>query len=54
MQTMNEHFMKLVADGIVEPGEAYIKSNDKRGLLDQFEKRGISLPAEMLSDPTLG
>ncbi|MCS6857749.1 MAG: type IV pilus twitching motility protein PilT [Sandaracinaceae bacterium] len=43
MQTMNDHLLELVQKGIVEPEEAYIKSNDKIQLKEAFEKAGIKL-----------
>ena len=50
MQTMNEHFLGLVRDGIVEPGEAYLRTNDKRGLKEQFDRLGIELPKDMVAE----
>jgi twitching motility protein PilT len=50
MQTMNEHFLSLVRDGIVEPGEAYLRTNDKRGLKEQLDRLGIELPKEMVAE----
>jgi twitching motility protein PilT len=43
MQTMNEHLLRLVTSGLVEPEEAYMKSNDKAGLKDSFSRNGIQL-----------
>jgi len=41
MQTLNDHLTKLVKDGLVEPKEAFMKSNDKKTLKSAFEKAGI-------------
>jgi twitching motility protein PilT len=46
MQTMNEHLMAHVNSGLVEPEEAYIKSNDKLQLKDLFTRHGIALNLE--------
>jgi len=43
MQTMTDHLFKLVKDGIVEPEEAYVKSNDKLTLKEMFKKNNIPL-----------
>ncbi len=43
MQTLNDHLMKLVKDGLVEPREAYLKSVQKDALRDMFGRNGISL-----------
>jgi twitching motility protein PilT len=45
MQVMNDHLFDLVKDGLVEPLEAYLKSNDKRLLKKRFEEARIPLPA---------
>jgi hypothetical protein len=41
--TMNDSLFTHVKAGRVEPKEAYIKSVDKVGLLNMFEKEGIHL-----------
>ena len=43
MQTMNEHLLDHVKKGLVEPREAYVKSNDKAGIKDMFSKNNIAL-----------
>jgi twitching motility protein PilT len=43
MQTMNDHLIELVKTNIVEPEEAYMKSNDKMQIKEAFEKNGIRL-----------
>jgi twitching motility protein PilT len=43
MQTMNDHLLELVKTNIVEPEEAYMKSNDKMQIKEAFEKNGIRL-----------
>jgi Tfp pilus assembly pilus retraction ATPase PilT len=43
MQTMNDHLLELVKTNIVEPEEAYMKSNDKMQIKDAFEKNNIRL-----------
>lgn len=45
MQTMNDHLFGLVQQGIVEPKDAYLASNDKRGLKQRFSEARIPLPA---------
>jgi len=41
MQTLNDHLTQLVKQGLVEPKEAFMKSNDKKTLKTAFEKAGI-------------
>lgn len=43
MQTMNDHLIDLVKKRIVEPREAFIKSNDKATFRDVLAKNGIAL-----------
>jgi twitching motility protein PilT len=43
MQLMNEHLMRLVQNGVVEPDEAYIKSNDKQILRGMLQRIGIQV-----------
>jgi twitching motility protein PilT len=43
MQTMNDHLLELVKTGIVEPEEAFMKSNDKIVFKDLLEKNNIRL-----------
>jgi twitching motility protein PilT len=43
MQTMNDHLLELVKSNLVEPEEAYMKSNDKIQIKEAFEKNGIRL-----------
>jgi twitching motility protein PilT len=41
MQTMNDHLLQLVRSGLVEPQEAYMKSNEKTTFKDALQKAGI-------------
>jgi twitching motility protein PilT len=43
MQTMNDHLLQLVKQGLVEPNEAYMKAVDKHGLKDAFAKNDIPI-----------
>jgi twitching motility protein PilT len=43
MQTMNEHLLQHVQNGVVEPEEAYMKSNDKGAFRSALEKANITL-----------
>ncbi|HJK94378.1 MAG TPA: type IV pilus twitching motility protein PilT [Polyangiaceae bacterium LLY-WYZ-15_(1-7)] len=43
MQTMNDHLVQHVKDGLVAPEEAYIKSNDKQLIKQAFQTNGIKL-----------
>jgi len=43
MQTMNDHLFDLVKQGLVEPEEAFMKSNDKIQFKDVLEKNNIRL-----------
>ncbi len=45
MQTMNDHLLSHVQAGLVEAREAYVKSNDKNGLRDLFQRNGIAFEA---------
>ncbi len=42
MQIMNDHLLELVKTDKVEPEEAYLKSNDKAGIMDAFKKNNIA------------
>jgi twitching motility protein PilT len=41
MQTMNDHLLQLVRSGLVEPQEAYMKSNEKTTFKDALQKAGF-------------
>nr|MBN8613244.1 type IV pilus twitching motility protein PilT [Deltaproteobacteria bacterium] len=43
MQTMNDHLLELVKTNLVEPEEAYMKSNDKMQFKEALEKNAIKL-----------
>ncbi|MBX3130257.1 MAG: type IV pilus twitching motility protein PilT [Polyangiaceae bacterium] len=43
MQTMNDHLMAHVKAGLVEPREAFMKSNDKQVFKDHLAKAGVRL-----------
>jgi Tfp pilus assembly pilus retraction ATPase PilT len=43
MQTMSEHLLNHVKAGLVEPEEAYMKSNDKLSFKDLLKTNGITL-----------
>jgi twitching motility protein PilT len=43
MQTMNDHLLAHVRNGLVEPEEAYIKTNDKLGFKDMLTRNGFTL-----------
>ena len=43
MQTMSEHLLAHVKSGLVEPEEAYMKSNDKLSFKDLLQRNGITL-----------
>jgi twitching motility protein PilT len=43
MQTMNDHLLSLVQSGVVEPTEAYLKTNDKTALKESLAKLNIQL-----------
>ncbi len=43
MQTMNDHLLDMVKKRLVEPREAFIKSNDKATFRDLLAKNGITL-----------
>ncbi len=49
MQTLNDHLLKHVIDGVVEPIEAYVKSTDKQHFREMLAQRGFELD---LSSPT--
>ncbi len=44
MQTMNDHLLSLVKSGLVEPQEAFLKSNDKVAFRDALSRAGVPLP----------
>ncbi len=48
MQTMNDHLLDHVKKGLVEPQEAYIKSNDKILMKEALAREGhkFELPQE--------
>ncbi len=43
MQTMNDHLFHHVQNGLVEPREAYMKTNDKKSFKEQLKRAGIEL-----------
>jgi twitching motility protein PilT len=43
MQTMNDHILEHVANGLVEPMEAYMKSNDKVVMKEALAREGHKL-----------
>lgn len=43
MQTMNDHLLDLVRKDLVEPLEAYLKSNDKQVMKELLEKNNFQL-----------
>ncbi|MFW6086890.1 MAG: type IV pilus twitching motility protein PilT, partial [Myxococcota bacterium] len=43
MQTMNDHLLQHVQNGLVEPEEAYIKTNDKLNFKELLSRHGIEL-----------
>jgi twitching motility protein PilT len=43
MQTMNDHLLSLVQSGVVEPMEAYMKTNDKGALKESLAKMNVQL-----------
>jgi twitching motility protein PilT len=43
MQTMNDHLLEHVKNGLVEPQEAYMKSNDKALMKDALARLGHSI-----------
>jgi len=45
MCTLNQHLVELVRSGMVEPAEAYLKSNDPLAMKEQLAELGISLPS---------
>jgi twitching motility protein PilT len=54
MCQMNDNFIELVKQKVVEPQEAYAKAMDKAGLLSAFKKNGIDTswaPAEAGAGP---
>ena len=44
MTVMNNSLLKLVAEGLVEPDEAYLKAIDKSELVDMLRNKGLPLP----------
>ncbi len=43
MQTRNAHLLQHVKNGLVEPKEAYMKSNDKQSFEELLAKAGAKL-----------
>ena len=43
MQTLNDHLIELIRQGVVDPREAYLKASDKLGLQQQLAQAGIQL-----------
>ncbi len=43
MQTMNDHLLDHVKKGLVEPQEAYMKSNDKVVMREALAREGHKL-----------
>jgi twitching motility protein PilT len=43
MQTLNDHLLSHVRAGLVEPQEAYMKSNDRASFKDALQKLGVNL-----------
>ncbi|MBI3200572.1 MAG: type IV pilus twitching motility protein PilT [Myxococcales bacterium] len=43
MQTMNDHLLQHVKNGLVDPKEAYMKSNDKQSFKELLSKAGVKL-----------
>jgi twitching motility protein PilT len=43
MQTMNDHLLAHVKNGLVEPKEAFMKSNDKQSFKETLAKNGVKL-----------
>ncbi len=43
MQTMNDHLLEHVKAGLVDPEEAYIKSNDKISMKDSLKRAGHNI-----------
>jgi len=43
MQTMNDHLLQHVKNGLVEPKEALMKSNDKQTFREHLTKAGVKL-----------
>ncbi len=50
MQTLNDHLLKHVVDGVVEPIEAYVKSTDKQHFREMLAQRGFDLDLTKTSD----
>ncbi len=46
MRTMNDSLVQLVAAGVVEAKEAYVKAVDKQGIKLMFQQKGIKLDLE--------
>lgn len=46
MQTMNDHLLQHVVNGLVEPEEAYMKSNDKTTFKEALRRAGHTLKLE--------
>ncbi|MBK7584084.1 MAG: type IV pilus twitching motility protein PilT [Myxococcales bacterium] len=43
MQTMNDHLLTHVKNGLVDPKEAYMKSNDKQSFKEHLAKAGVTI-----------
>lgn len=43
MQTMNDRLFELVRDGLVDPDEAYMKSNDKNSFKEVLKRNNIQI-----------
>jgi twitching motility protein PilT len=46
MQTMNEHLIQHVKNGVIDAEEAYIKSNDKQTMRQLLQREGVELQLE--------
>lgn len=51
MQTLNESLLDLVAHGVVEPREAFLKAHDRQGLVAGLRSLGVPLPTEAGLEP---
>jgi twitching motility protein PilT len=54
MFSLNDSLLELVKAGVVDPREAYLKSDDKAGLAATFRSLGVPLPTETLADAGRG
>jgi twitching motility protein PilT len=43
MQLLNDHLLELVTNDVIEPHEAYLRSMNKLGLQEAFQRSGITL-----------